>query len=62
MLIFFLILIQANTLVNDTNVMTMSTDSLDNEKDLALARDPDLSDLGDNEWERTKWLKPEGKF
>ena len=47
---------------NDGDDNTINESQDDDERALALATDPDLTDLNENEWETFEWLTPEGKF
>ena len=59
-LIFFL---TGQESANDDDVSRINeSQDDDDERALALATDPDLTDLDENEWETFEWLTPEGKF
>ena len=60
LLIFFL---TGQESANDDDVSRINeSQDDDDERALALATDPDLTDLDENEWETFEWLTPEGKF
>ena len=45
--------------LNDDNVVNTNDDD---EREIALALNPDLSDLNEEEWETVEWRTPEGKL
>ena len=58
---FFIFFLTGQESANDVSRINESQDD-DDERALALATDPDLTDLDENEWETFEWLTPEGKF
>ena len=59
LLIFFF---KGQESANDGDDNTINESQDDDERALALATDPDLTDLDENEWETLEWLTPEGKL